>query len=165
MREVEFKPFAKAIKSRVAFVMMAHLAVDSIDPDLPTSLSKKAYDLLIDELRYTGLIITDDMEMKAISDRYSYEEAAVMAIGAGADIVEYRTMETAKRALEGLKEAKKNQDIKNQQIAKKVNKVLEVKKSYFSEYKPIYIPEISKKVKAPSNQVLIREIEEKISQS
>jgi beta-N-acetylhexosaminidase len=164
LREVEFKPFIKAVKSRVEFVMMAHLVVDSIDSKLPTSLSKKAYELLREELRFTGMIITDDMEMKAISDKYSYEEAAVMAISAGADIVEYRSMECAKLALEGLKQAKKTKEIKNDVINEKVERILKAKKSYFSEYKPIYIPEISKKMKTASSQVLIKEIQDKITQ-
>lgn len=164
LREVEFRPFIKAVKSRVEFIMMAHLVVDSIDPDLPTSLSSKAYDLLRNELRFTGMIITDDMEMKAISDKYSYEEAAVMAINAGADIIEYRTMDSAKRALEGLKQAKKTKVLKNEVINKKIERVLNTKKSYLSEYKPIYIPEISKQMKTASSQVLIKEIQDKITQ-
>ena len=76
LRAEELVPFYKASKSRSEFMMMAHLVVDSIDKELPCTLSPKAYEFLREELKYKKIIITDDMEMKAISDRYSYSEAA-----------------------------------------------------------------------------------------
>jgi retron-type reverse transcriptase len=109
----ELIPFVKASKSRVEFMMMAHLQVDSIDPLLPTSLSKSAYEFLRKETKFTKLIVTDDMEMKAIADRFTTEEAAVMAIEAGADIVEYRSMAEAKKGLSGLKNAIKTKRLLN----------------------------------------------------
>lgn len=164
LKEDEIKPFIKAVKSRVEFVMMAHLIVDAIDPDLPTSLSKKAYDMLRNELKFNKIIITDDMEMKAISDRYSYEEAAVLAIEAGADLIEYRSMETARLALEGLKEARKTKRIKNERFTESIKRIELAKKEYLSEYQPVYIPDISKKINTGASQSLINEIQEKIDQ-
>jgi beta-N-acetylhexosaminidase len=158
----EFKPFTKAIKSRVEFVMMAHLVVDAIDPKLPTSLSPKAYSLLREELKFNRLIITDDMEMKAITDNYEVGEAAAMAIEAGADIIEYRSMDLARLALEGLKEAKKTKRIKNDHFNQVHARIMSVKKEYLSEYKPVYIPEISKQINTGASQTFIKEITEKI---
>jgi beta-N-acetylhexosaminidase len=164
LREDEFKPFIKAIKSRCEFVMMAHLIVDAIDSELPTSLSPKAYKILREELKFNKLIITDDMEMKAISDNYTYEEAAVLAIQAGADVIEYRTMETARRALEGLKEARKTKTIKNERFNESLKRIEQAKKEYLSEYQPVYIPDISKKVNTGASQSLMNEIKDKIDQ-
>ena len=164
LRELEYQPFIKAVKSRVEFVMMAHLLVDAIDEELPTSLSPKAYDILRNELRFTKLIITDDMEMKAITDRFGVEDAAVKAIAAGADIVEYRSMEMAKQALEGLKEAKKTKTIKNEVFKDRLDRIRETKKTHLSTYNPIYIPEISKKVNTRQSQVFMEEIMEKLSE-
>ncbi len=164
LEEVEFKPFIKAIKSRVECVMMAHLIVDAIDENLPTSLSPAAYKILRDEFRHTKLIMTDDMEMQAITDHYGDGEAAVMAINAGADIVEYRSMEKAKIALEALKEAKKTKSLKADRIKDSLARVEEIKKEYLSEYKPIYIPEITKKINTGASQVLMKEIAQKIQE-
>lgn len=164
LEDLEFKPFIKAIKSRVEFVMMAHLIVDSIDPELPTSLSPKAYELLREEMKFTKLIITDDMEMKAITDNYTAEEAAVLAIEAGADVIEYRSMDLARKALEGLKEARKTKRIKNERFNQSIDRIMEAKKEYLSEYKPVYIPDIAKKLNTGASQSFINEVKEKIDQ-
>lgn len=164
LRNNEFKTFSKAIKARVEFVMMAHLIVEDIDPNLPTSLSPKAYQLLRDELRYSGLIITDDMEMGAVVDNYTIGEAAVMAIDAGADIIEYRSFESSVIALEALKEAKKTKKLKNEKITEKLERITLSKKTNLSDYGPVYIPEISKKLNTGASQALLREVEERISQ-
>lgn len=164
LEELEFKPFTKAIKSRVEFVMMAHLIVDSIDNELPTSLSPKAYQILRDELKFTKLIITDDMEMQAITDHYSVEDAAVMAILAGADMIEYRSMDAARKALEGLKEAKKTKKIKNDHFNQSLARISDAKKTYLSEYKPVYIPDIAKKLNTGASKSFIGEVQERIDQ-
>jgi len=163
LEEVEFKPFIKAIKSRVECVMMAHLIVDAIDSELPTSLSPAAYKILRDEFKHTKLIITDDMEMKAITDHYGVGEAAVMAVKAGADIVEYRTMENARVALSSLKEAKRTKEIKNDRLKESLDRIEMAKKEYLSEYNPIYIPEMTKKINTGASQVLMKEINDKIA--
>lgn len=162
LRKEELIPFSKAVKSRVEFVMMAHLLVDAIDTELPTSLSPKAYEILREELRFTKIIISDDMQMKAITDRYSTGEAAVMAIKAGADIVEYRDMEEAVKAVDALKEAKKNNSLKNEILRDKFERIRAAKKAYLSDYKPVYIPEIAKVIGSKQSQVLMKEIMTKI---
>ncbi len=164
LEEVEFKPFIKAVKSRVESVMMAHLIVDAIDPNLPTSLSPAAYKILRNDFKHKRLIITDDMEMQAITDNYGLGEAAVMAINAGADIIEYRSMESAREALEALKEAKKSKTLNPDRVKESFELIELIKKEYLSEYKPIYIPEIAKKINTGASQVLVKEIFDKIKQ-
>jgi beta-N-acetylhexosaminidase len=159
----ELIPFVKASKSRVEFMMMAHLQVDSIDPLLPTSLSKNAYEFLRKETKFTKLIVTDDMEMKAIADRFTTEEAAVVAIEAGADIVEYRSMAEAKKGLAGLKNAIKTKRLLNTDLNEKLERIYECKKRNLSDYKPVYIPEIQNKFNTPESQAIMKEIAEKLS--
>jgi len=161
----EFIPFVKAVKSRVEFVMMAHLVVEGIDPDLPCTLSPKAYEILRRDLKFTNLIITDDMQMKAITDNFGVEEAAVMAIKAGADIIEYKDMDQARIALEALKKASKTKDLKNDVIKDRTDRVNESKKTNLKEYNPIYIPEISKKINTKQSQAFLKDITEKIAQA
>jgi beta-N-acetylhexosaminidase len=86
LRAVEFVPFRAAIEANVAFIMTAHVRVTAIDDERPATLSRRiVYDLLRDELGYRGVILSDDLEMKAIAESYSPGEAAVAAIAAGCD--------------------------------------------------------------------------------
>jgi len=86
LRRVEFVPFKAAIQAGVATIMTAHVLVPSLDEKRPASLSRRiVFDLLRDELGYEGVILSDDLEMKAIAAQYEVPEAAVMAIEAGCD--------------------------------------------------------------------------------
>ena len=160
----EIQPFIKAIKSRVEFVMMAHLVVDAFDKDLPCTLSAPAHDYLRNELKFTKLIISDDMQMKAITDNYSVEEAAVMAINAGSDIVEYREMEYAKKALAGLKEALKTKELKNDVVKDRAQRILNSKKAHLADNQPVYIPELDKQINSRQSQLFTEELNKQLSE-
>lgn len=165
LRETEFQPFIKAVKSRVEFMMMAHLQVDAIDEKWPTSLSEKAHSIVRDEFRFKKVIISDDMQMGAIINRFGADEAAVRAIAAGADIIEYRDMAEAERALAALRQALKVKELKNEDVLAKAARITEVKQQYLSEYKPIYIPEIAKKLGTRASQVFLDDLKERIAQA
>lgn len=79
-------PFSAAINDGVPAVMVGHIAVKGWG-STPTSVNPRAYAYLRDELGFTGLTITDAMNMDAITDRYTSGEAAVAALRAGADLV------------------------------------------------------------------------------
>jgi beta-N-acetylhexosaminidase len=86
IRRVECVPFREAIREGVAFMMTAHLLVPSFDEDKPATLSPRLVQgLLRDELGYAGVILSDDLEMKAIAASYEVPDAAVQAIAAGCD--------------------------------------------------------------------------------
>lgn len=85
LRRVEWPPFAALAKAGVDSVMTAHVVFSALDPQVPATLSKKCLDILRHELGFQRAIISDDLEMKAIADRYSVPEAAVQAIAAGCD--------------------------------------------------------------------------------
>jgi beta-N-acetylhexosaminidase len=86
IRRVEAVPFREAIKAGVAFIMTAHILVPSLDEEHPATLSRRiVYDLLRDEMGFEGVILSDDLEMKALAATYSVPDAAVQAIAAGCD--------------------------------------------------------------------------------
>jgi beta-N-acetylhexosaminidase len=86
IRRVEFVPFREAIRAGVAFIMTAHVLVPSLDEDRPATLSPRiVQSLLREELEYPGVILSDDLEMKAIAKSYAVPDAAVQAIVAGCD--------------------------------------------------------------------------------
>jgi beta-N-acetylhexosaminidase len=86
LRAVEFLPFKAAIASGVATMMTAHVFMPALDETRPATLSRRVvYDLLRDELQFDGVILSDDLEMKAIAATYAVPSAAVLAIEAGCD--------------------------------------------------------------------------------
>jgi beta-N-acetylhexosaminidase len=86
LRAVEFEPFRAAVRERVAFIMTAHVLVPALDEERPATLSSAIVQrILRAELGYEGVILSDDLEMKAISSRVAVPAAAVQAIQAGCD--------------------------------------------------------------------------------
>ncbi len=87
--EEELIPFKELIKSEYAdMIMIGHLVNNNIDPDYPATLSEKFItDVLRNQLEYNGLIISDDLGMKAITDHYELEETIYLALNAGVDIL------------------------------------------------------------------------------
>ena len=82
---VELAPFRAAIAAGTRAIMSAHLVVPAVD-DVPATLSRALLTgLLRDELGFTGTIVTDALEMKAVSATVGMEEGAVQALLAGAD--------------------------------------------------------------------------------
>jgi beta-N-acetylhexosaminidase len=121
LRAIEFEPFRAAVAEKVAFIMTAHVLVPSLDEARPASLSPDIVQkLLRDELKFEGVILSDDLEMKAISAKYDVPDAAVEAIRAGCDgllicggdiDLQGRTLEHLVRAVEsGRIPAKRHDD-------------------------------------------------------
>jgi beta-N-acetylhexosaminidase len=84
----ELLPFRAAIEAGTRAVMSAHILVPALDSAYPATLSRRVLTgLLREELGYDGLIVTDGMEMQAISATYGIERGSVLAIAAGADAI------------------------------------------------------------------------------
>ncbi len=107
LRTLEMAPFAAAIRQGIPMVMTAHIVCESLDPDHPASLSRTIIDgHLRGELSFRGVVVSDDMEMKAIADRYSMAQAAVGAVRAGSDLVLVcNTPECVREARAGIADA------------------------------------------------------------
>ena len=88
IERVELVPFKAAIAADVASIMTAHILIPSLDGEWPATLSSRIVDgILKQQLGYSGLVLSDDLEMRAISARYGTAEATVKAIAAGCDAV------------------------------------------------------------------------------
>ena len=117
LKSRELQPFIYAIESGVKSVMTGHLALPNIDDSgLPASLSTKiTREILRDELGYKGIVITDALDMQAISKSWGSAEASVMAVKAGADIA--LMPEDAMEAIRGLaEELERNDDLRQESI-------------------------------------------------
>ncbi len=87
LRQVELVPFAAYAKARLASLMTAHVVFDAVDPLTPATLSARVMDgMLRRELGFEGVMVSDDLEMKAIAENYGVGDAAVRGTLAGVDL-------------------------------------------------------------------------------
>ena len=104
LRAVELAPFAAAAAAGIDSIMTAHVLYPALDPERPATLSRRILtDLLRGELGFRGVIVSDDLGMKAVADRYPIEELAVESVAAGADVLLIREPpERQRQAFEAL---------------------------------------------------------------
>ena len=120
--EVELYPFRKAIAAGVDGMMIGHLRVPALD-ELPASISPKIVNgLLKEELGYKGLVFTDALEMKGISNN---KDVSAQALIAGCDLL--LVPRNLKRELQGVLNAVKSGALTEEQITEKCRKVLTYK--------------------------------------
>lgn len=130
LNEVELVPFRKALRSRVDMVMTAHILFKNVDPKWPVTLSEIFLKKMIrDDLKYRGLIITDDLDMKAMAKHYDKSQIPIRAMQAGADLLLYcNEPESPPIAIEGLIEAVVQGQLKQSDLEQTHKKILDVKK-------------------------------------
>ncbi|MFZ9596148.1 MAG: beta-N-acetylhexosaminidase [Bdellovibrionia bacterium] len=151
LRERELKPFQKAFKSHCSMVMTAHIIVKQVDPKVPATLSKIILqDLLRNELRYDQLIISDDLEMKAITDHFGAQDAPRLALEAGCDLFIYRTQEAAQVGYEALIQALEKGQLNPEWVLRAEHRAKRLKKEVLSRYVPISIPSIADQLATPA---------------
>jgi beta-N-acetylhexosaminidase len=86
LREVEWPPFRAAIAAGVGAIMTAHVVVLPLDEKVPATISPDVLGHLRGELGFDGVIVSDDIEMKAVADRFSPAELAARGLAAGVDV-------------------------------------------------------------------------------
>ncbi len=133
LRNIELVPFKKAIANGVEGIMTAHIAypeiLDSLKP--ATISSYFLNELLRDEMKFKGLILTDDMEMKGIAGVASAGEGAIRAVQAGADIILISSYgENVTDIYNSLLQAVKDGTISEERIDRSVTRILEQKVRY-----------------------------------
>jgi beta-N-acetylhexosaminidase len=88
LRQRDLPPFAAAIKAGIIAIMPSHLRLPELTGDLPASVSPAAVTgLLRGELGFTGVIVSDALEMRATRDMFGVPRAAVLAVAAGTDLL------------------------------------------------------------------------------
>lgn len=132
LEQMELLPFRKAIEAGVDAIMTAHVMFPSIEPEpIPATLSHKVLTgLLREEMGFEGIIITDCLEMHAISKPYGVAEAAVRAVEAGADLILVsHTLQDQVAALEAIVKAVRTGRISEEVIHQAVERIMTWKKS------------------------------------
>ena len=123
----EMQPFRSGIEAGAEFVMVGHLIVPDID-EVPATLSYKiATGILRDELKFEGVAITDSFEMESIADNYSVDDAVVMSVKAGMDmILQPKDMASAVNSIE---QAVAEGELSEDRIDESVRRILTLKES------------------------------------
>jgi beta-N-acetylhexosaminidase len=89
LQSTEFSSFRALLPLKPGMVMVTHVVVPSLDPNLPATLSPKVVQgVLRDQLGYQGVVMTDSLYMKGISLQYNLGQAAVLSVMAGDDLLE-----------------------------------------------------------------------------
>ena len=100
LRTTELPPFEAAIQADVASIMSAHVIFEALDSEVPATLSRTVLqELLREELGFQGLVISDDLEMEAITSLMPIEEASLQALEAGVDLLLCCHREDRQRAI------------------------------------------------------------------
>ena len=136
---VELYPYRKLIEKGLASVMVAHLNVPSLEPrnGFPSSLSEHIVsDILKDSLKFKGLIFTDALEMKGVSNYSAPGDIDLAAFQAGNDVL--LISEDVPKAIDKIIEAYNEKDISEERLAHSVKKILMAKyKVGLQNYSPI----------------------------
>jgi beta-N-acetylhexosaminidase len=159
LKEREFLPFLKAFKSGCSFVMSAHVLVKSVDPEVPATLSSKILkDILRTQLRYEGIIISDDLEMNAITDHYGASEAPRLALEAGCDLLIYRSESAARHGYESLVKALESGKLEPEIVLEAAERSRELKKKTLLPYHAVNIAGLGQKLATVDHQVLVEKV-------
>ena len=127
-----FVDLIKQSKPNTYMIMVSHAMYPQIDPDHPSSLSKKIItDWLRKDMGYNGVVVTDDMDMGALAKHYTFGDMAVQSIQAGSDILlvchEYEHMQ---EAYNGLMKAVKDGTISKERLDASVKRILLMKMNH-----------------------------------
>ncbi|WP_430080057.1 beta-N-acetylhexosaminidase [Paraclostridium bifermentans] len=127
--DFEFVPFKKAIESGADSVMVSHILMKQIDDKNPATLSYNLITkILRNEMKFSNVIITDDMCMKAITNRLSVEEASIKSIKAGSDIILIGSdTSKTKSVIEKIKLDVERNKISEKRIDESVYRILKLK--------------------------------------
>lgn len=120
----DFIPFKAGIDSGAESILVSHNVIEAIDSELPASLSKKVVGILRDDMEFTGIVMTDDLSMEAITEIQTELPPEVMAVLAGNDMLIVTDFESSFKALLN---AVKSGDISTERIDESVLRILQWK--------------------------------------
>ncbi|HTQ02480.1 MAG TPA: beta-N-acetylhexosaminidase [Polyangiaceae bacterium] len=125
LERVELVPFTRAIAAGMPALMAAHVVFEALDRENPASMSARVVgELLRARLGFSGLVVTDDLEMKAIADHFAIEDVAVRALTAGVDVLLVcHSPELARRAIDAIVRAVKSGAVGEEILQRAVERV------------------------------------------
>ncbi|HRK06205.1 MAG TPA: beta-N-acetylhexosaminidase [Pseudobdellovibrionaceae bacterium] len=155
----EIEPFKRAIKARLPMLLSAHVKFTDVDADLPASLSAKwLKDILRGKLRWRGVTVSDDLDMKALTKHFTKSEIAVKAFAAGNDILLYcNEPDSHQIALDAVEKAVRDKQIPLADLMAAHQRVLELKREHEIVAQPKPLPE--------ATELMGHELHQRLSQA
>jgi len=160
LNDIELKPFIHLAKNRLASMMTAHVLYKALDPKWPATLSKKIVTgLLRETIGFSGVVVSDDLEMKGITDHGSVADAAVLAIVAGCDLLLVcHTFDVQIAALEALIHAVEKGEISEERIDQSVHRMLMLKERFHLGGRKVDLNQVKKVVGSDQHRTLIETV-------
>ena len=133
LEAIELYPFRRAAAAKLPMLMTAHVVFSALDSELPATLSPKIVgDLLRRDIGYAGLVVSDDIDMKAIADHWGVAEAAERSILAGCDVLLLcRDRDHQRLAYEGLIRAAESSSLLRDRIRESAKRIHHAKRDHF----------------------------------
>jgi len=162
LEQIEFPPFRHAAAQGIATMMTAHVLYRALDDQRPATLSPTIIGkFLREELRYDGVVLTDDLEMHAIIDHYGIEDATIQSILAGCDmplICKDRDREVA--AICALDKAVADGTIAVERLEQSLARIARLKEHFLLPYRPVVISDAKLVVGCRSHRSLLHSIDQ-----
>ena len=147
LRAVELPPFVHACELGIESLMTAHVVYGALDNEFPATLSTKIVtNMLRDALGYDGVVFSDALEMKAISDNYGDRETSALCVQAGVDVLLYsRPMPSVITVFEFLHNLAAREPMIRDRVEYSYRRILQLKRRYLKSFSG-----------APENEIVTR---------
>ncbi len=165
LNDIELKPFIHLTQNRLASIMTAHVLYKTLDPKRPATLSKKIVTgLLREAIGFAGVVISDDLEMKGITNHGTVADAAVLAILAGCDLLLVcHSADQQIATLEALIHAVEKGNISEERIDQSVHRILALKEQFHLAGRKTDLNQIKSVVGSDKHRALVEGIEHRAS--
>ncbi len=165
LETVEIAAFQPGIQAQAAAVLVAHIWYSALEPlpGVPASLSQPIVSgILRDTLGHEGIAMTDAIDMSAVDLNFSYEQAALMAVNAGLDIITAGpsiNLQVQERMMQAVLDAARNGDISEDRINESVYRILSVKERFgLFDWQPLEVNTASQRVNTEAHAAVIDEL-------
>lgn len=161
--DVELYPFKELIDRGTPTVMVGHMHIPVLDdtPNVSSSISRKIItDLLKDEMKFKGLVVTDAMSMKGVRKHFPGTEADVLTLKAGSDLLELSA--NSGKAIDAIEDAIASGEISQEEVDEKVKRVLATKYwAGLDAYQPSSTENLLEDIQRPESKDLVNKMAEK----
>ncbi len=160
LKRVEFPPFLAAIREGLSAMMTAHILLPKLDPRWPATLSRTIIQgILREQLNFSGVVFTDDLDMKAIHEKYDFEEVVVKSVVAGVDVLLIcHDSHKPLMALEIMEELASYDPIFKKHIEKSADRILSLKEQFCLSRQHVDLEQVSSVIGCREHQSLAERI-------
>ncbi|MBA3964811.1 MAG: beta-N-acetylhexosaminidase, partial [Nitrospirales bacterium] len=162
LESVELKPFRYALARGLQAMMTAHVHYPALDPTNPATLSSIILtDMLRQQMGFSGVILSDDLEMGAIVNHSAVGEAAVRSLQAGVDmLLVCKTLGLATDTIKAVCGAVESNVLDKSRLEASLARIASVKEQFVSPYYPINIPSIPDTVGLSAHRHVLAQIQD-----